>query len=112
NQQPLAGATIVVNEGLASAASDQNGFFAITIQGTDSIWLEVSFLGYADSKLNLVLDQISKKLLISLVPKSNMLSEVVIEDDYFKRTKREEAQNIEVAGREFINRWFEPEPEC
>lgn len=104
NQQPLAGATIVVNEGLASAVSDQNGSFAITIAGQDSIWLEVSFLGYAGRKLGFDLHNMSDELFIRMEPQAGILSEVVIEDEYFRRIKREEPQTIEVADREFISR--------
>jgi iron complex outermembrane recepter protein len=104
NQQPLAGATIIVNQGLAASISDRNGFFAITIPEPDSIWIEVSFLGYAGRKLLFDPAMMHDDFLISLEPKADVLPEVVIEDDYLMRIKREESQTIEVADREFIAR--------
>ncbi len=104
NQQPLAGATIVLNEGLTSTVSDHNGFFMITIENQDSIWLEVSFLGYSNKILRFETDELTYELLIGLEPEPEILPELVIEDDYFMRIKREEAQTIEVADREFITR--------
>lgn len=104
NRQPLAGATIVANEGIALAASDQEGYFVITISQHDSIWLEVSFLGYADRNMMLDPAEMPNELLIKLEPQAGMLPEVVIEDDHMMRIKREESQTIGVAYREFINR--------
>jgi iron complex outermembrane recepter protein len=104
NQQSLAGASIVVNEGLASAASDRTGSFMISISGKDSVYLEISFLGYAGMKLRFDPDEMPDELLIRMEPKAGMLPEVVIEDGYAKRIKREEPQTIEVADREFITR--------
>jgi iron complex outermembrane recepter protein len=104
NQQPLAGANIVVNQGMAVAASDQKGFFMITASGQNSIVLEISFLGYAARKLRFDPNKLPAELLIILEPETGMLPELVIEDDYVRRIKREEPQTIEVADREFISR--------
>lgn len=95
---------IIVNEVSEAAVSDRNGFFVITVPEPDIIWIEVSYLGYAGMKLRFDPAMMPDELLINLEPKADILPEIVIEDDYLRRIKREEAQTIEVADREFIAR--------
>lgn len=86
NGDPLPGAhvkeiPIKKGETIASAATDINGHFRLTING-DTKQLEVSFIGYDNQVITLSNDESYK---ISMIPSSEVLNEVIVTGAFTRR---------------------------
>ncbi|WP_224995285.1 TonB-dependent receptor [Cesiribacter sp. SM1] len=104
NKSPLPGATIRLQPGKLAMQSNRIGRFSFTDLAEETYTLIVSYVGYETQNISLTLPLKEHELSIVLKPALQQLDVAVIEGDRLALRKQEEALNIEVVGRSFIQR--------
>jgi len=103
-EQPIPGATLRLSPTLRATQSDARGtfFFAELPAGTYTV--QISSVGYAPQSLPLTVRAADNYLLIRLQPAMQELGNVVVQADHIALRKQEESLNLEVVGRDFLQR--------
>lgn len=97
NEEPLAGATVLLKENRKGIAADRNGEFVFGTVSPGSYTLEVSYIGYIPQSLNVnISTKETKKITVRLIPESKSLSEVVVTAKSEARKIREQAMPVSV----------------
>ncbi len=102
NNEPMAGATIVVNGGRHIGASDLNGYFRVPTEGKGSLKIAVTFVGYQKSEKILDANDPDMPVIITLEPVISLLEGVTVVNNFIDQRKREEMLPLEIADRGFI----------
>ncbi len=102
NNEPMAGATIVVDDGRHISASDDNGYFSIPAEGRHYIKVAVSFVGYEKVEKKIDTEDSEIPVIISLNPLIRLLEGVTVVNNFADQREREEMLPLEIADRGFI----------
>ena len=102
NNEPMAGATIVVNDGWHFGASDINGYFTVPANGQESLEIVVTYVGYEKFTKKLSAAEFDTPFIISMVPLINLLEGITVVNNFRYQRKRDEVLPLEIADREFI----------
>lgn len=102
NNLPLPGAVVLLNMGEKAAVSGKDGRFRLIADYTEQVFLEVSFIGYCSYSKKISLDSITGTLKIMLQPSVRQLNEVVINDQYSVKRRKEDTKSVELVGQEYI----------
>jgi iron complex outermembrane receptor protein len=99
NLQPLAGATIQVENSSKSAVADNAGLFTIPFDAPTSGVLLISHVGFSSARRNFSERDFSKTPEIGMMPESTMLDDIVISATRSRQTAIEYPARIDVLNQ-------------
>ncbi len=102
NNEPMAAATIVVDDGRHIGASDIDGYFRIPLKGKDSLKIAVTFVGYGKIEKIIGASDPGRLVIITLEPLIGLLEGVTVVNNFIDQRKREEMLPLEIADRSLI----------
>ena len=103
NNSPMSGAIVSVNDGNYFTVTDSEGYFSIPNDQSDSLEIDVSYVGYEKYIRLTAIPEKGFDILISLTPERTLLEEVSIFSGISARIKKLETVSVEIADRDFIS---------
>ncbi|MCG6189876.1 TonB-dependent receptor [Maribellus maritimus] len=97
----LPGASVVLSTGNKGTVTDADGRFYFSNLEAGTYFINVSFVGYKTFRDTLKIRS-NQNVDIKLQPSVMTLHEVVVEDNYAQKQKREDSRNIEVINDRFV----------
>ncbi len=99
---PLMGAEVILNQGKYGTTTNIKGFFEIKNLPSGKYSLDVSFLGY--QKVSEIIDILGiKEINIQLHASNTLLNEVVVNDLYLVKSRKESSMSLEIVDKKFLN---------
>lgn len=104
NGEPLHAVLVIINELNAQTTTDSLGHFNITISKTGTYTFTVLHVGFKTVTRSVNIGVLNKPLNIVMHPLNHELEEVFVEDNHAQNRKQSESLNVEVVGKDFIQR--------
>ncbi|MDF9800840.1 iron complex outermembrane receptor protein [Catalinimonas alkaloidigena] len=103
-ERPVEDAALRLSPGNKITTSNARGEFSFSGVSKMRYTLSVSHLGYTSQRIDVEAGSLNAPVFIHLSTSSRQLDEVVVEDDPFKRLKKEESLNIALVNDAFIRK--------
>ena len=104
SNQPIVGASVIIEETTFGSATNENGFFEIKYSSLGKFTLSISAVGYESKKIDLTSGRSNKLLIITLREKLIEAEQIVVSAGKYEQKKEDLTVSTTVIQPEYINK--------